>query len=294
MNKKISVSVIVPIYNVEKYLRKCLDTIINQTQKNIEIICINDGSTDDSYKILEEYAKLDKRIVIINQENLGLSVARNVGISKSHGEFIGFIDSDDWIDLNYFEALYNVAKKHNADIACCGFLRAYSASKFKKRMNIVSEAVFELANEKFRATDTPRRSYVFNKIYKREVIEKHKLQFPPGVYFEDTHFMVRALYFSKKLVTTPDTLYYYRVNRSSITRGSQTDKKQRDLILAREDFINFARKKNIRCDDDKYFIQKKIFHKFCGILFLKICVWETIKKYYLFGLIKIWETRYSL
>ena len=98
MNK---VSIIVPVYNIEKYLAKCLDSLINQTLEDIEIICVNDGSTDNSAEILNEYAQKDCRIKIINQDNAGLSAARNTGINAANGEYIGYVDSDDWIDLNF-------------------------------------------------------------------------------------------------------------------------------------------------------------------------------------------------
>ena len=111
------ISIIVPVYNVEKYLERCLDSLINQTLKDIEIICINDGSTDNSSEILKEYAKKDSRIIIINQNNQGISVARNNGMNKAKGKYIGFVDSDDWVDLDFFEKLYKAAEKHNAQIA---------------------------------------------------------------------------------------------------------------------------------------------------------------------------------
>ena len=117
MNQKL-ISIVVPVYNVEEYLSRCLDSIINQTYKNIEIICVNDGSTDNSLKILTTYSELDYRIKIISQENQGLSEARNIGIKNSSGEYIGFIDSDDSIDEKYFEVLYNNLIIHDADISC--------------------------------------------------------------------------------------------------------------------------------------------------------------------------------
>ena len=113
----IKVSVIVPVYNVEKYLRQCLDSIINQTLKEIEILCINDGSTDSSPEILKEYEEKDSRIKIINKKNAGLSAARNQGLELAKGEYVSFIDSDDWINETFCEALYTAAKKYDSDIA---------------------------------------------------------------------------------------------------------------------------------------------------------------------------------
>lgn len=117
------VSIIMPVYNVEKYLKKCLNSLINQTLDDIEIICVNDGSTDNSDKILQEFAQKDSRIKILTQSNKGQSVARNLAIENANGEYLGFVDSDDWVDLDYFEKLYNIAIKYDCDIACAGFKR---------------------------------------------------------------------------------------------------------------------------------------------------------------------------
>jgi glycosyltransferase involved in cell wall biosynthesis len=289
----IKVSVIVPIYNVAKFLEKCLYTLVNQTLKEIEIICVNDGSTDHCEEIISRHASKDSRIIVVNQENQGLSVARNNGIAIARGEYIGLVDSDDWVDLNYFEKLYDVAKKYDADISCCGFSRVYPSSRSREKVSITSENVYESTQDKYRVTNTPRMCYVFNKIYRRSVLDALNLRFQSGVYFEDVAFTIRALFFMKKLATTPETRYYYRANENSIMRGEKTDKKQYDLMQARKNFINFAREHHIKCDE-RYFIQKKIFHSFLGIPIMKIYVWKTIRKYYLFGIIKIWETRHSL
>ena len=111
------VSIIIPVYNVESYLRRCLDSVVNQTLKDIEIILVNDGSTDGSLAICEEYAKNDDRIKIITRKNGGLSAARNTGLDNATSEYIGFIDSDDWVDTNFFENLYNTAIEKNCDVA---------------------------------------------------------------------------------------------------------------------------------------------------------------------------------
>ena len=116
MTSNVKVSVIVPVYNVEKYLKDCLDSVVNQTLEDIEIICVNDGSTDNSLAILEEYAEKDSRIKIITQENKGLGGARNTGLYHANGEYISFIDSDDWIELNTFEELYNMSKNLDLDM----------------------------------------------------------------------------------------------------------------------------------------------------------------------------------
>ena len=129
--ENISLSIIVPVYNVENYLIRCLDSLVNQTLKEIEIICINDGSKDNSLNILEEYAKKDSRIIILNQENAGLSAARNAGMEIAKGEYIGFVDSDDWVDLDFFEKLYIAAKNNDCDIAVADFIREHPTKKKK-------------------------------------------------------------------------------------------------------------------------------------------------------------------
>ena len=128
------ISVIIPVYNVERFLKKCLESVINQTLSDLEIICINDGSTDKSLSILNSFAQKDNRIIVINQDNQGQSCARNAGLSIATGKYIGFVDSDDWIDLDFYEKLYNTAKKYNADIAAAGIkrLRTY-------KWNIISK-----------------------------------------------------------------------------------------------------------------------------------------------------------
>ena len=120
MNK---VSIIIPVYNVQKYLRKCLDSIVNQTFKNIEIIIINDGSSDNSLNICKEYSKKDKRINIINKHNEGVSKARNTGLLYATGEYISFIDSDDWVEQNMIEELYNSITSNKADLCICNFIK---------------------------------------------------------------------------------------------------------------------------------------------------------------------------
>ncbi|MDR1375539.1 MAG: glycosyltransferase [Holosporaceae bacterium] len=286
------VSVIVPVYNGGALLSRCLDSLTNQTLKNIEIICVNDGSTDNSREILERYATKDSRIKILHQENLGQGTARNVGMDAANGEYLGFVDADDWIELDYFEKLYRAARKHNVEIACCGIIRKYPSFRTKKKLTLAEERVYSLTLEKYQITETPRKCYVYNKIYKRSEIEKHQLRFPEGVFFEDIPFTIRALYYLKTLVTVPDTVYFYWVNHKSTTRD-MGDKKQHDLLAARKDFIKFSRRHHINCEENHY-IKKKITYKFLGMPLLKIYQWKTIEKYYLFALIPIFEKRISL
>jgi glycosyltransferase EpsH len=128
------ISIIVPVYNVEKYLKQCLDSLVHQTFKNIEIICINDGSSDSSSKILNEYEIRCDRIIVINQVNYGVSVARNTGLDIARGEYLMFVDSDDWIDLDMCSVMYNIAQKYDADIVLSTYVREYENTSLPKHL----------------------------------------------------------------------------------------------------------------------------------------------------------------
>lgn len=130
---KIFVSIIVPVYNVEKYLARCLNSLIEQTLYEIEIICVDDGSTDNSPKILKQYADKYPNIKIITQTNKGLSAARNTGMNHAQGKYIGFVDSDDWIDKDFYEKLFYTAQKYNASISAAGIIRL---SKFSRKIHL--------------------------------------------------------------------------------------------------------------------------------------------------------------
>lgn len=288
----IKISVVVPIYNVEKYLARCLDSLVKQTLKDIEIICINDGSLDNSNKIAQSYAKKDSRIILINQANKGLSAARNVGIDAARGKYISFVDSDDWIDLDFLEKLYIVAEKYNADATCASILRPHDSGKNPYKIKFEIEQILSSVTEKYRVLEIPRKCYVWNKIYKLDELKRQGLRFVEGVTYEDMYFTIRFLYYCKEIVTVPDTCYHYYVNRKSITRTA-TDKNQIDILAARADFIKFSREHHIKCNE-KYYIREKITYSLFGVPFLRIHRWETIEKYYLFGLIPFFEKRIAL
>ena len=166
-NDSILVSVIIPAYNVEKYIAKCLDSLINQSLKDIEIIIIDDGSTDKTPFIIKDYANQDKRIKVIAQTNQKQGAARNRGLEAASGEYIGFVDADDWVDLNYFEKLYETAKKYNSDIALATNIRIGS-KKTKKRINIKYEIVSANLKERFKLCNLKKDHCPTNKIFNIE------------------------------------------------------------------------------------------------------------------------------
>ncbi len=278
MNK---VSIIVPVYNIEKYLAKCLDSLINQTLEDIEIICVNDGSTDNSAEILNEYAQKDCRIKIINQDNAGLSAARNTGINAANGEYIGYVDSDDWIDLNFYEKLYNAAKDTDADIAVAGIKRV-GGEHYKEKVFLKFEepATTENTDEKFRLCDIPDKSYVWNKIYKLSEIKKHNLYFRVGVNYEDIIYAPKIIHTLKRLTTVPDTYYYYLKRRGSIV-AQKSQKKY--FYAAMEEAKKYFEENNINIDDHLT-NQKK--YKILGLTVFKIKTRGEIKEAVLFNFIK--------
>jgi Glycosyltransferases involved in cell wall biogenesis len=221
----IKVSIIIPVYNVEDYLRQCLDSVINQTLRDLEIICVNDGSTDKSLQILEEYAHKDKRIRIINQKNSGQGTARNTGMDYATGEYVGFVDSDDWIELNMFKELYQDAINHNSDMVMCPI--CVFSENFEDLIYDFNYFNLEYFNEDFdnsvfdysKAIDfffsicvTP-----FNKIYKNEFLTKINVKFPEGLIFEDNPFFYKTFLEAKRVSLVRKFLYHYRVNRSGST-----------------------------------------------------------------------------
>ena len=174
MNDTPKVSVIIPIYNQEKYLRECLETVLLQNLQEIEVICVNDGSTDESLSILKEYAKRDDRIVVVSQENKGVSAARNVGIEIAKGEYISFIDSDDWVAPNFIEKLYETAVKNNADISACGIIRC--RKHYKIPLLVYDKSVVTANyNKKLELADIPTYCYVWNKLFLMDIIRKNNI-----------------------------------------------------------------------------------------------------------------------
>lgn len=283
------VSVIVPVYNVEKYLKRCLDSLINQTLSDIDIICINDGSKDSSLQILEQYAQKDSRIVIYNQENSGLSVARNTGLEHASGEYIGFVDSDDWVDLDFYEKLYNSAKNNNADIAVADFIREHQNKK-PKRLKLKEEKIYTTPEDKFMICKVHREGCVWNKIYRTEFIHSINLKFVPKMYYEDRDFTIRSLYFSKKLVTTPNTYYRYFVNPKSIVNKRRNYIQDEHYILVRQQVLQFIKEHNIKVPDGLYKAEIYRYKLFGKTLFT---IKESINSKYifLFGKIQIFKMR---
>ena len=215
--KKELISVIVPVYNIDKYLVKCLDSIINQTYKNLEIIIINDGSTDNSRIICDEYKKKDSRITVIHKENEGLSAARNKGIEIAKGKLICFIDSDDYLESDMLEELKNNMDKYSSDISCCNFYyikNNISTPRIKKDANIEfvsskKEKFINIQNEY-----SPLTYYAWNKLYKKEIF--NDIKFPEGRLYEYTYILCDIFDKANKISFTLKPLYNYVYRSNSL------------------------------------------------------------------------------
>lgn len=212
------ISIIVPVYNVEKYIFKCVDSIINQTYKNIEIILVDDGSTDRSGIICDEYKKKDNRVKVIHKKNGGLSDARNVGINEAKGNYLVFIDSDDWVTNNMIEYLYNLAYKYDADIVQGDYIESYTEDEYikktKEKINFYNS--IESLNNLYEEECT-KAVVVWNKIYKKYLFEE--IRFPKDKLHEDEFTTYKLLHKSKKIVDSKMPIYYYRQREGSIMQS---------------------------------------------------------------------------
>ena len=218
------VSVIIPVYNVEKYLPKCLDSVVNQTLKDIEIICINDGSTDNSPTILKNYAANDKRIKIINQKNAGQGTARNNGIKQASGAYLYFVDSDDWIDETCLEKLYKRISECGADLCIYGIYAYEEATDTVSKnsyynLSCYGDNINNICTYTYKELIPVilRRFGPFFKLYKTSWFKENNLYFAEGMHFEDVITHVKSMILAGKICFCNENLYYYRVNRQGST-----------------------------------------------------------------------------
>ena len=254
-------SIIVPVYNVEKYLPKCLESLIKQTLKDIEIICVNDGSMDNSLAILKEFASRDSRIRIIDNQHQGVAKTRNTGIEQSTGEYIGFVDSDDYIDIDFFEKLYNSATKSNSDIAIASILKhknffnIYNAKYTKEEIAITIQDKIKLCEDKKHFF-----FYAWNKIYHSGFIKENNIKFSEGQIYEDVMFAIKALYYSNKIISVYGTKYHYIEHENSLTKyKDKTGEKEHDLVKAYSELQEFCNSKNIEIPERLNYYTKENF-----------------------------------
>ena len=235
--EKALISIIIPVYKVEKYLEKCIQSVINQTYENLQIILVDDGSPDNCGKICDEYAKKDHRIEVIHKSNGGLSDARNKGLEIAKGEYIGFVDSDDYIEADMYEVLYNLLKQYNADVSICNF---YTVSQGKISIKNADNGINEynrIEILKEILLDKNIQSYAWNKLYKKELFDE--IKYPIGKKYEDIGTTFYLLEKCNKVVVTGKSEYYY-INRqdsivNNVTESTITD--YIELIIQRYDYL---------------------------------------------------------
>ncbi|MBE6485735.1 MAG: glycosyltransferase [Methanosphaera stadtmanae] len=232
----VKVSVIIPVYNVEKYLKLCMDSIVNQTLSDIEIICVNDGSTDNSLNILKEYAQSDNRIMIISQENMGHAVATNKGIDLAQGKYLFFMDSDDILDVSALEKTFKAAEEKNVDFV---FFKAINydeeTEEYYETENYSMQAVVNrVGDEVFNYNDLKELSFnmavtPWTKLYKKDFIKNHGIRFPEGLIFEDNIVFWESLFLAEKIYFLDEFLFTRRWRNTSSTRAG--DKRFIDSII---------------------------------------------------------------
>lgn len=236
------ISVIVPVYNVEKYLRKCVDSILSQTYKNLEIILIDDGSTDSSGKLCDELEKTDPRISVLHKDNGGLSSARNAGLDRMHGEYVLFVDSDDYISGDCVEHLYAIMTGHKAQLSVGNFKATYDdACRFcdngAQDRCITGRDAIALQFGK----NTVQMTVAWAKLYEASLFRT--LRFPIGLLHEDEGTTYKALYLSDRVVVSDKVVYAYRCNPESITKQPKK-KNYEDLCAILKEQIRFYQKNN--------------------------------------------------
>lgn len=235
---KPKVSIIVPIYNMEKYIQRCLDSIIEQTLKHIEIIAINDGSTDGTASILEAYKKKDSRITVVHQQNEGVASARNEGIRLANGKYIGFVDPDDWVSRDMYETLFEEAEQESADIVMCTYIREYGTHSLKKNFNqplkvcyrnedvqmqVMRRLVGPIDDELASPELLDAWGTVWSKLYRANILKSNDIFFTDLKLIgtnEDSLFNIEATYYAKAFVFINKPYYHYwKANEQSITSG---------------------------------------------------------------------------
>lgn len=242
------ISVIVPVYNVEKYLNECIESIVGQSYKNLEIILVDDGATDNSGVICDEWKEKDNRINVVHKKNAGLGFARNSGLEVATGDYVMFIDSDDYIASDMIERLYDVAVKTNSDTVYCGLTRvftdgsktpvpaAYNNQSFEGE-EIIDKVLLEMVGSKpEESEDAILYMSVWHAVYSMEIIKRYNIRFPSErqIMSEDIMFHIDYLRHAKKVTYIKDPLYFYRVNPKSLSQVYDANrfKRQKDLSAA--------------------------------------------------------------
>lgn len=232
------ISIIIPVYKVEKYLEKCIKSVLNQTYSNLQIILVDDGSPDNCGEICDKYANIDKRIEVIHKKNGGLSDARNVGLKAATGEYIGFVDSDDYVSKDMFQTLYNTLINTNSDVSICNFYTVVGGKNIVKNLDNGIEIYSKIDILKEILLDKKIQSYAWNKLYKKELFKN--IEYPVGKKYEDIGTTFYLLEKCDKIAVTGSPEYYYLTREDSIVNNAtkETVIDYIELISDRYDYIN--------------------------------------------------------
>lgn len=236
------ISIIVPVYNVEKYLRACIVSLRKQTYKNIEIILIDDGSCDSSGKICDELSVEDSRIIVIHKNNCGLSSARNRGLEIARGSYVTFVDSDDYVSPDYVEQLYWALKENDAQISICDYQKVQEFEEFEdlyQKVEKIKEILFftkqEAIKNVYKSTIHGMDFISVAKLYNINLINQNHIRFPVGKIHEDTFTTYKALYAANLIVYVNVPMYFYRIREGSITNSNFSLKRLDKLEATREE-----------------------------------------------------------
>lgn len=257
-DKQPLISIIVPVYNVKNYLEKCLQSVCGQTYRNLEIILIDDGSSDGSGELCDLFARRDGRIKVVHQANAGQSVARNRGLDMAQGEYLGFVDSDDWIEPDMYEFLYRLLRENEADISICShYIETATKTRVKHASGRFScfsceEAVRTLVKDK------RIRNYMWDKLYKRQLFDG--VYFPENRVFEDIAISYRIFYRTRKVVMQDSPKYHYLKREGSTTQGKWYNYEKEYLLFQTVcEQVKFVQEKGI-WDKAAYCVHKRGIH----------------------------------
>ena len=276
------ISVIIPVYNTEKFLKQCLGSVVNQTYKNLEILIIDDGSPDKSDAVYKQFALQDNRIKIIKQKNAGISAARNTGLKFASGQWVHFIDSDDYLDIDYYEKMMNVVYDVNPDIIAGGVI---SQNSELYNIQYKTTCVLFTKTEKFLVTKALKNCTVWRDVFKRDFLQKNNLKFAVGKIFEDILFIPNAILMATCVVTVPNANYHYVFNKDSLLNKKYTKNHQAQYDYAESYLNSFIKQHNLediinRSKNTEVTTYKLIAFK----IFRKILFKDTNEvKYYLLG-----------
>lgn len=240
----VKVSIIVPVYNVEKYLEKCLDSLVKQTLEDIEIIVVNDGTKDNSQQIIDRfYKRYPKKIKSFIKDNGGLSSARNYGIKRASGEYIAFVDSDDYVDIQMYEYMYRKAEEGEFDIVCCDFNEIRDDKFISCNCKIEKDI---LSKEEVKEAMVDFYPSAWNKLYNKNLLKEVQIEFKEGIWFEDVEFIYRLLPYISSIGVVHKCLYQYLIRKGSIT--STNDMRIYHYIDNWNGLINYYKEHNLYDD----------------------------------------------